>query len=103
MSKVFNAKRKTAEFEYEFLDGNKQTLVARSLSSKEQVEVTNAAKEALDNDAFLNNFRDSIRKQLASNDREIVEKILVEQYESGDLIEFGNALAGLIREEKAKK
>lgn len=100
MSKVFSAKRKTAEFEYEFLDGTKSTLTARSLSTKEQEEVPLLRGSSKN---FSDGLKTTVRKQLATNDKELVEKVITEQYESGDLIEFSNALTALIRENKEKK
>ena len=100
MSKVFSAKRKTVEFEYEFLDGTKATLKARSLSTKEQEELQ---KEFEDEKNAIEGIKKSIRLALAGNDKDIVEKVINEQYENGDLIEFVGSINELIREEKEKK
>lgn len=99
--KVFSAKRQKVEFDYEFMNGSKISLVVVSLSSKEQAEVTEL--RTTDSDSFVDNFKIVLSKQLAENDKDEVEKVIEEQYENADLIEFSNSLAALIKEEKAKK
>ena len=99
MSKVFSAKRKTVEFEYEFLDGTNATLKARTLSTKEQEELQ---KEFKDGD-IVSAVKKQLQMILAGNDKEIVKKLIEEQYENGDLIEFSGSINELIREEKEKK
>jgi hypothetical protein len=101
MSKVFSAKRKSVKFDYEFLDGKGETLEVTSLSSKEQEEV--AGIEVDSTSDVLDKFKTILLKQLHKNDKKIVEKIIDEQYEEGDLIEFSNSLSSLIHESKAKK
>lgn len=100
MNKVFSAKRKTVKFDYEFLDGKKVELEARGLSTKEQEIVNNDRAE---NEDFITNFKNILKKQLATNDKELVDSVIKEQYENSDIVEFSNSLAALVREEKAKK
>jgi len=100
MNKVFSAKRKTVKFDYEFLDGKKVELEARGLSTKEQEIVNNDRTE---NEDFITNFKNILKKQLATNDKELVDSVIKEQYENSDIVEFSNSLAALVREEKAKK
>ena len=101
MSKVFSAKRKKVNFEYEFLDGNVETLEVRSLSSKEQSEIAKIGRD--NSEDITDGFKKVLKLQLASNDKKLIDKVIKEQYEEGDLIEFSNSLSALIREEKEKK
>lgn len=101
MSKVFSAKRKSVEFEYEFIDGEKVTLNTRSLSSKEQEEFSSFSSYS--DKSVINKFKSTLKTQLAKNDEKVVEKVISEQYEEGDIIEFSNSLALLIRDAKEKK
>ena len=101
MSKVFSAKRKKAEFIYEFLDGETKEITANSLSSKEQAEVVGENSESPEE--LMENYKNIIKKQLKGEDSKTVTKIIKEQYEEGDVIEFSNSLAALIRESKEKK
>lgn len=99
MSKVFSAKRKSVEFEYEFLDGTKATLKARTLSTKEQEEIQKEFNEK----EIVPAVKKQLKMVLAGNDKNIVKKLLEEQYENGDIIEFSGSINELIREEKEKK
>lgn len=99
MSRIFSAKRKTVEFEYEFLDGTKATLKARTLSTKEQEELQKEFNEK----EIVAAVKKQLKMILAGNDKEIVKKLIEEQYENGDLIEFSGSINELIREEKEKK
>ena len=102
MSRVFSAKRKTVEFEYEFLDGSKVELVARSLSTKEQEELGKEFKN-MGEDGVIEAIKKNITAILSKNDKRVVNKVIKEQYEEGDLVEFLTALSELITKEKAKK
>ena len=99
MSRIFSAKRKTVEFEYEFLDGTKATLKARTLSTKEQEELQKEFNEK----EIVAAVKKQLKMILAGNDKEIIKKLIEEQYENGDLIEFSGSINELIREEKEKK
>ena len=101
MSKVFSAKRKTVKFEYEFLDGKVESLEVRSLSSKEQADLSNI--DTTSTDGVIEKFKSAIAKQLKNNKEKLVAKIIDEQYEEGDLVSFSNSLSKLIFEEKEKK
>ena len=101
MSKVFSAKRKKANFTYEFLDGTTVEVTTNSLSSKEQSEVVSSKTN--NPSELIEKYQSIIRKQLAGADTQLVEKIILEQFEDGDIIEFSNSLAGLIRESTEKK
>ena len=101
MSKVFSAKRKTAEFDYEFLDGVKTTLTARSLSTKEQMK--NSDIDVNDGESIVKKFKELVKIQLGNNDEKLVKKVIDEQFEDGDIIVFSNEIASLIVEEKEKK
>jgi len=101
MSKVFSAKRKTAEFDYEFLDGIKTSLVVRSLSTKEQMK--NSDIDIEDGESIIKKFKELVMIQLGNNDEKIVKKVINEQFEDGDIIVFSNEIASLIAEEKTKK
>jgi len=101
MSKVFSAKRKTAEFNYEFLDGIKTTLTVRSLSTKEQIK--NSDIDVNDGESIVKKFKELVKIQLGNNDEKLVKKVIDEQFEDGDIIVFSNEIASLIVEEKEKK
>jgi len=101
MSKVFNAKRKTAEFDYEFLDGVKTTLTVKSLSTKEQMK--NSDIDVDDGESIVKKFKELAKIQLGNNDEKIVKKVIDEQFEDGDIIEFCNEIALLVVEEREKK
>ena len=101
MSKVFSAKKEEVEFKYEFLDGKEVSLKTRSLSSKQQREISKMMSEK-DSDT-IDNFKSIIEMQLKTNDKKTVEKIINEQYEEGDIIQFSNSLTTLIKEETEKK
>jgi len=101
MSKVFSAKRKTIEVTYEFLNGDTKEIIANSLSSKEQEEITNNTIE--NGTDVIENYKSIVKKQLSKNAKKLVSDIIKEQYEEGDIIEFSNALSETIREEKEKK
>ena len=101
MSRVFSARRKTAEFEYEFLDGITTTLTVRSLSSKEQMK--NSDIDINDGESVMKKFKELVKIQLGNNDEKIVKKVIDEQFENGDIIVFSNEIASLITEEKTKK
>lgn len=103
MSRVFSAKRKTVEFEYEFLDGQKVELTARSLSTKEQVELNKEIKKVDKDGDDIEAAKRAITMFLSKNDKRVINKILKEQYEEGDIREFFVALNELITKEKAKK
>jgi len=101
MSKVFSAKSQTVEFEYELMDGEKVSLVARSLSSKEQESMTNSMSEKPSE--VVQHFKDLVSKQLDKNDAKIVKAIVKEQYEHSDIVTFSNEIGKMIQEAKLKK
>jgi len=101
MSKVFSAKRQKVEFDYEFLDGETKTLNVQSLSSKEQSQATKLLTEK-DADV-IDSFKKIIKLQLAQNEKSVIDKVVKEQYESGDIVEFSNSIGSLIKEIKEKK
>ena len=101
MSKVFSAKRKTVEFSYEFLDGTTKEVTANSLSSKEQSEIV--GKKSENSEELMEKYKNIVSKQLKNEDSKTVEKLIKEQYEEGDIIEFSNSLATLLRESQEKK
>ena len=101
MNKVFSAKRKSVEFDYEFLDSSTKTLKVQSLSSKEQSDIS---KMKLSEEKDINDrFKEIIEMQLVLNDKKDVKRVIDEQFKEGDLIEFSNSLGSLIQELKAKK
>lgn len=101
MSKVFSAKRKKVEIDYLLLDGKEVKLTVQSLSSKEQEDVANSIVSR--EESIIKRFKNIVRKQLILNDKKVVEKVIEEQYEDGDIVDFSNALASILREEKEKK
>ena len=98
MSKVFRVNRKEIEIEYEFLDGKSVILTATQLSTKE----SEAFSEKL-NDNGIEAIKLGIKKMFKRSDAFIVEKIIDEQFEEGDLLGFWIEINKLFEEEKAKK
>lgn len=96
--KVFSAKERSIEFTYEFLDGKGVEVTAVHLTSKQQENIVRLSRE----EAF-GSIKETLRLQLARTDKKLVEKIIKEQYESGDLIVFSNEIAQLPKEVKEKK
>ncbi len=103
MSRVFSAKRKIAEFDYEFLDGTKVELKARSLSTKEQVELDKEVKKIEAGESDIEATKKAIAMFLSINEKRVVNKVIKEQYEEGDIRDFFVALNELIAKEKGKK
>lgn len=101
MSKVFNAKRQEVEATYEFLDGTTASMIIVSLSTKEGKELAVLSK---DESKTGNDFIDlAIGYHLQRTDKSIVKKIMKEQNDEGNIIEFFQGLSALIEEEKKGK
>lgn len=101
MSKVLSAKRKTVEFIYEFLDGVTKEMTANSLSSEEQIEVVGKKSESPKE--LIENYKNIVSKQLCGEDPKTVKRLIKEQYEEGDIIDFSNSLVNFINQAKEKK
>ena len=93
MSRVFSAKRKIVEFDYEFLDGTKV----------EQVELNKELKKIEAEGDDIEATKKAITMFLSINDKRVVNKVIKEQYEEGDIRDFFVALNELIAKEKGKK
>ncbi|MDD5212343.1 MAG: hypothetical protein PHV62_07995 [Sulfuricurvum sp.] len=101
MSKIFSAKRKEIEITYEFLDGTTTQLNVVSLSTKEGKEMSALIK---DNSATMADFFEKLVPiHLQKNDPKIAKKVMNEQLNEGNIIEFGKAISAAIEEEKAEK
>ncbi len=101
MSRVFSAKQKTVEIEYEFLDGTAVEFKVRPLTSKEQAELDDT-KVKSGKDVF-EKVKEILKKQFAPNDKKLVDKLIEEQYEHSDIAEFLRSVNNLIKSEKEKK
>jgi hypothetical protein len=101
MSKVFNAKRKEVTAQYEFLDGATSDMVIVSLSTGESNKLGELQKdEATTLGAFL---EAQSRYFLQRNDKKITDRILKEQMNEGDILEFAKAVREAIDEAKKEK
>ena len=101
MNKVFSAKRKETEITYEFIDRTTAQLSVVSLSTKEGKEMSMLIKD--DNTTMADFFEKLVPMHLQKNDPKIVKKVMNEQLNEGNIIEFGKAIAEAIEEEKAEK
>lgn len=99
MSKVLSAKRKMVDADYEFLSGDTVGIMIVSLSTNEGKEIAKLFDVATGNDVF----ELIARKHLQRNAQDVIEAIIKEQNEEGNIIEFAKTLAGLIEEEKQGK
>lgn len=101
MSKVFNAKRKEVEATYEFLTGESTQFSIVSLSTSE----SNKLGELQKNDGTtLGDFLEAqSRFFLQRNDKKLIDRILKEQMNEGDILEFAKELRDVIDVEKNKK
>ena len=100
-AKVFRATKNEATVTYEFGDASTEKVKVRSLTSKEQEEnsigIYASTAEAIEKSKSI------VEKMLVNNDKELIEKIIQDQYEHADIVDFKNALDQVIREIKIKK
>lgn len=100
-SKVLNAKRHQVTATYDFLDGTSTAITVQSISTNEGKEIDAVTKQEGKTGADL--FEKIIRIHLHPNEADTVNRIVTEQYEEGNLIDFANALGELIQEAKKGK
>lgn len=101
MSKVFSAKRQNVTVTYEFTDGTTTSITVQSLSTNEGIDIGTVVE---DKEAKLSDLYEKIaRIHLAKNDAEIVNRIIKEQYDEGNIRDFANGLSELIEETKKGK
>lgn len=101
MSKVFSAKRQNATATYEFTDGTTTSITVQSLSTNEGIDIGTVVE---DKEAKLSDLFEKIaRIHLAKNDAEIINRIIKEQYDEGNIRDFANGLSALIEETKKGK
>ena len=101
MSKVFNAKRKEVEATYEFLTGESVQFSIVSLSTSESNKLGELQKNE---GTTLGDFLEAqSRYFLQRNEKKLIERILKEQMNEGDILEFAKAVRDAIDEEKANK
>jgi aromatic ring-opening dioxygenase LigB subunit len=101
MSKVYSAKRDTVEITYEFADGLQNQLIVCSISTKEGKELSEIVKNE---DATMADFFEKlVPLHLQKNDSSIVEKVMSEQLNEGNIIDFGKSLSKAIEEAKQEK
>ena len=101
MSKVFSAKQKTVGIDYEFIDGKVVQIEVSSVSTKEQLEVSQMPKN--NEKEIVEALKVIIEKRLKTNDKQIVKAIINEMYEYGDIDEFAQSLNTIIEDTKAGK
>jgi len=100
-SKVFNAKRTEATATYEFADGTTTEMVIVGLSTKESNALSVIQKEGT---VTIGEFVEKqSRLMLQRNDKKVLEKIISEQNEDGDIIDFANDLFAEIQRVKKEK
>jgi len=101
MSKVLSAKRKEVEVTYEFLDGTSTQITIVSLSTKEGKELSTISKDEIKTG---NDFMEAlVGFHLQRNEKTIVKRILKEQNDEGNIVEFSQSLSAIIEEEKKGK
>lgn len=101
MSKVFSAKRQNVTVIYEFTDGTTTSITVQSLSTNEGIDIGTVVE---DKEAKLSDMFEKIaRIHLAKNDAEIVNRIIQELYDEGNIRDFANGLSELIEETKKGK
>ncbi len=101
MSKVFNAKRKEVEGTYEFLTGESVPFSIVSLSTAESNKLGELQKNE---GTTLGDFLEAqSRYFLQRNDKKLIDRILKEQMNEGDILEFAKELRDVIDVEKNKK
>lgn len=101
MSKVFSAKRNEIEITYEFLDGTNVQLKVVSLSTKEGKEVGTILKD--ETATMADFFEKLVPLHLQKNDSKIIKKVIGEQMDEGNIIEFGKAISEALESEKTEK
>lgn len=101
MSKVFNAKRKEVEGTYEFLTGESVQFSIVSLSTAESNKLGELQKNE---GTTLGDFLEAqSRYFLQRNDKKLIDRILKEQMNEGDIMEFAKAVRDAIEEAKKEK
>lgn len=100
-SKVLSAKRQAVTVTYEFLDGKSTSITVQAISTNENLEIDAFTKEVGKTGSDL--FEKIIRLHLQPNEADTVNRIVTEQYEEGNLLDFANALGELIQEAKKGK
>lgn len=103
MSKVFSAKRNFVEFEYEFLDGT-------TAKFKYYEPVQKDIEEDIDFNESTDKLREKLehrkelfKRQLKSDKDGLIDKLLDEQYEHGNLYDLIQALDDMLSNTKKKK
>lgn len=100
MSKVFSAKRQEVHAEYQFIDDTTVPITIVSLSTNEGKKINNLSEDgATGNDIF----EMIARLHLQRNEASMIDAIIAEQMNEGNIIEFAQALNGLIESEKQGK
>lgn len=100
-SKVLSAKRKTITVTYEFNDGTTTSITVQSLSTNEGKSISAFASTGTVIAADV--YEKNVRMQLQKNDADVINKIVQELYEEGDIKDFSESLSMLIVEEKKGK
>lgn len=101
MSKVFNAKRKEVEATYEFLTGESVQFSIVSLSTSESNKLGELQKK---DEVTLGDYLEiQSRFFLQRNDKKLIDRILKEQMNEGNIIEFAKAVRDAIEEAKKEK
>lgn len=103
MAKVFSAKRKSVEFEYEFLDGAKAKFVYSELPQKEMEMLLEFDEEEHTTTEKLNKRKEIFKKQIKAENEKLIDKLIEEQYEYGNLFELIGELDTLLVETRKKK
>jgi aromatic ring-opening dioxygenase LigB subunit len=101
MSKVYSAKRDTIEITYEFADGSQNQLIVCSISTKEGKELSAIVKN--EDATMADFFYKFVPLHLKKNDSRIVKKVISEQLNEGNIIDFGKSLSKAIEEAKQEK
>lgn len=103
MNRVFSAKRKFIEFDYEFIDGTKSTFAYYELAQKDIDELVDKEEQGLSTSEKLKYRLELFKKQLLHTDKKLVDKLLKEQYEYGNIYDLITELDNMLNEVRKKK
>ncbi|MCK9372576.1 MAG: hypothetical protein M0P91_05220 [Sulfuricurvum sp.] len=100
-SKVLSAKRQNVPVVYDFLDGTSTSITVQSISTNEAKDINAYAQQ--DGKTGSDLFEKIVRMHLILNEAEVVNRIIKELYEEGNVMDFVKALEAIISEAKQGK
>jgi hypothetical protein len=101
MNRVFSAKLKTIDFDYEFANGSRATFTYRSPNTSELIAA--AERGDIGTAEALNIVKTQFEERLTSRSESAVKELIAEGMESGNLFDLMRELELLLEESKAAK